>query len=60
MLADRPDVAELHEGSFLKSSGKVKVIISDIFFIPCAKQFIQLTGIKAEEREVKGLILQVG
>ena len=59
MLADRPDVAGLYEGSLLKGSSEVKIIIGDVLLIPGADQLIQLTGIKAEEREVKGLILQV-
>ena len=50
MLANRPDVAGLHERSLLKGSGEVKVIIGDVLFIPGAEQLIQLTGVKAEER----------
>ena len=50
MPADCPDVAGLHEGSLLKGSGEVKVIIGDVLFIPSTEQLIQFTGIKAEER----------
>lgn len=50
MLANRPDVAGLYEGSLLKGSGEVKIIIGDVLFASGAEQFIQLTGIKAEER----------
>ena len=50
MPAYRPDVAGLHEGRLLKGSGEVKIIIGDVLLIPGAEQFIQLIGIKAEER----------
>ena len=58
--ADCPDVAGLHEGSLLQSGGQVKVVIGDVLFVFGTEELVEFTGIKAKEREVKGLILQVG
>lgn len=59
-FADCPDVAALHKGCFLECRGQVEVVILDVFVGFSVQQLLQLLVVKAEQGEVKGVLLQIG